>query len=440
MSSIKIVASDLRLEETNIQAIRIFEHLDKLVDDIFDKIDSRIERNTQRINNVNKRIEIASNKIETFKKSKKAIRIYSPAKYPIEPMPRFQPTFSSTLSDPKPEFNDKLDNVPFDNVDYKYYSDKLQFFHLKRHRQTQPGKPSLMHNARSINSLISFTNNENILSQEAPIRYKSTKDQTLANVAADDTTDFSRFSSLIKNKHDDESFHYFPNLNTAPEVELPFDLPDLVGVADDISFTLSDQEFIAPSLKIKMNLINELPNVDMLEAESSKKTNEISLSKIPAVREKHTVKNEISKQEVDIPKPPPIPITIPQAPPPPPPIPMMATAQKIADETPQAKESNVGDARSSLMAAIRQAGGKSKLRSIPAAEEETVVQQQNKKVQSAPADFMADLHQKLIMRHRAMNADSKKITIMQKVSSLIPAPQADSDSESLSSNNGSEWE
>jgi hypothetical protein len=52
---IPIIASDLRQDEVCIRAIQTFEHLDKVIDEVFDKIDNRIEANMTRIRNVNQR-------------------------------------------------------------------------------------------------------------------------------------------------------------------------------------------------------------------------------------------------------------------------------------------------------------------------------------------------------------------------------------------------
>lgn len=370
-----------------------------------------------------------------MKGSKKAIRIYSPAKYPIPHPPKFTPTFQKdfTLALNEVNFSYNLQTNPFDNAEPKKYSDKLQFFHIKRSSKTTPEKPNLVFNTKSINSLITFVNNENIIFNDTIPRNKTK--QTVPAVDEGDSNDFSRFSTLIKNKHDADNFHYFPNMNQAPEIELPIDLPDLPGIADDISFSISEQELIAPSLA-KMNIINELPNVaELIEAETNKKIQEVA----PVIEVKSSVASAPSAAASAPPPPPPIPQNFI---PPPPPVPMSAVPEKKVESQPKLPES--GDARSSLMQAIRNAAGKSKLLSIPAADEQLPTAAK-KKSQAAPAgDLMSDLHAKLQLRRRGIagskEAKKEKASLMDKVSSLIPPPSKRSESDDDSDSTDNDWD
>lgn len=364
--------------------------------------------------------------------------MYSPAKYPIANPPKFIPTFQD-FAPSEVDFAYNLQNAPVESMDVKKNSDKLQFFHLKRSRPKAAEKPSLVFNTKSINSLITFVNNENIIYNDPTPKTKP-KDVTQPE-NDDDTTDFSRFSILIKSKHDADNFQYFPIMDQAPEMDqLPMDLPDLPGIADDITFTFSDQELIAPSLA-KMNIVNELPNVaDLIEAESNKNQQE---------NRKQT--NETPEKEADVrlPAPPPVPVNIPPPPPipqsfipPAPPVPIASSSAKPAQHQPKSPPAD--DGRSSLMQAIRSAGGKAKLRSVAAADEQ--VPTTKKKPPAAPAgDLMSDLHAKLAMRRRGIagskEAKKEKASIMDKVSSMIPPPSAkkeESDDDSSSTDN--DWD
>lgn len=325
--------------------------------------------------------------------------------------------------------------------DTKKYSDKLNFFHLKSsHEEIKPTTEKLVFKVKSINSLITFVNNENLIYNELSPKIR-TKEIIPFAQEEDDTTDFSRLSKVLKSKQDHENFHYFPNMSQAPELELPDDLPDLTGIADDISFSISDQELIAPS-RSKMNIINELPNVEELVAESSKKSQENI--KTATTEERLSTPPEIPVANIP-PPPPPIPISLQlnqqinssPIPPPPPPVPVNAAA---APKTPQPD-----DMRSNLMAAIRNAAGKSKLKSVPAADEQAPNAKKKPVVQPA-GDLMSDLHAKLAMRRRGIagskEAKKEKASILDKVSSLIPPPKTDDDSDSSdsASNNDTDWD
>lgn len=388
------------------------------------------------------RLETASKKIEGLKDSKKAIRIYSPAKYPVQ-LPKFTPTFPKNQRyEGEIDFNYRIKNNPAEDYATKKYSDKLQFYHLKRAPRPTTPKPNLVFTTKSINSLITFINNENILLSESTAKIR-VKDSVLAQSATNrnDETDFSRFSTLIRSKHDSENFHYFPGMNQAPEIELPEDLPDLPGIADDISFTLSSQDLIVPSLA-KMNIINELPNVtDLIEAESNKKLQEMK-------------NQEPSAQSVSVSAAPNVPIVPPPpviaAPPPPPPpipismaIPAPPPVPPPGQPTPAPAMPAASDARSNLMQAIRNAGGKNKLRSVAAADEEVANAPKPKAKAAPPAgDFMADLHAKIALRRQGIagskEAKKEKGSMMDKVSKLIPPPPPDSDSDST--NGDEDWD
>jgi hypothetical protein len=52
---IPIIAQDLKQDEVCIRAIQTFEYLDRIVDEVFNKIDDRIARNMTRISEINNR-------------------------------------------------------------------------------------------------------------------------------------------------------------------------------------------------------------------------------------------------------------------------------------------------------------------------------------------------------------------------------------------------
>lgn len=375
---------------------------------------------------VNFRLDKAAAKIESLKGSKKAIRIYSSAKYPIANPPKFIPTFVDEFATSDINFDYNLQNIPFESSER--YSDKLQFFHLKRSRQLTHPKPSLVFTTQSVNSLITFVNNENILLNEPTPKERIRDQAPLDERDISDTTDFSRFSTLLKSKHGDE-FQYFPNMNQAPDVELPKDLPNLTGIADDISFTASDQDLIVPSLA-KMNIVNELPNVSdlIIKADESKRSTEA----VQKSKEAPTVEpNPLAS--VPPPPPPPIPSNFIPMPPPAPP---QMKATEISQPKQQQVQDSGGEARSSLMQAIRNAGGKSKLKSVPAADEQEPVNKS--KPHAAPAgNLMDEMKAKMELRRRGIAGtkqakkeeagSSMNFGILGKVSTLIPPPATDSD-------------
>lgn len=99
-----------------------------------------------------------------------------------------------------------------------------------------------------------------------------------------------------------------------------------------------------------------------------------------------------------------------------------------------------------MMKAIRDAAGKSKLRTIPAADEEVPNTKKKPLQKAAPMNLMDDLHQKLSMRRKGIAGSKearkeKSKSMLATVSSLIPPPPKkviDSD-ESDSSLSNDDW-
>jgi WAS family protein 1 len=437
MIKIPLIGSDLRFDEVTIRAIKTFEYLDTIVDDIFNRIDARIDRNMVRISHINTRLEKASEKIERLKQSRKAIKMFSPARYPIETAPKFHPTFDSTFEPRAIDFNYRLD-LPLERTEHKQYADKLQFFHLKSPRPQVPDKKSLVFTTSSINALITFVNGENLYLKETAAKSREREQQQPEPKHHDDTTDFSRFSSMIRAKQHGDNFHYLPSLTQAPEFEFPLDLPDLEGIAGDISFSVPDEELLEPSFR-SMNIVNELPNVaELIEVKAAAGAAVVAVNASPAAAPPPPPAAVLSSLPPP-PPPPPIPVNVPMPPPPPP-----AVASGPSIPAPP-----VDDARSSLMKAIRDAAGKAKLKSVPAADEQVSDKVAKKKVVQAPAmDLMSDLHQKLMLRRKGIAGSKeakkeKSSSIMGRVSSLIPPPpkrgESDSDSDSESANDEDDW-
>lgn len=425
MIKIPLIGSDIRFDEVTIRAIKTFEYLDQAVDQIFDRIDARIEQNMTRIGDLNSRLEKASEKIERLKTSKKAIRMFSPARYPIEEPLKFRPTFDSTFQPGEVDFHYKLD-LPLEKTDYKQYADKLQFFHLKTPKQEVPQQPNLIFKTTSVNSLITFVNNENLYLKDAT----KSKDKELPIIdqkVNNDETDFNRFSTMIRSKHHADNFHYLPSFNQAPEFEFPLDLPDLDGIADDITFSVPDEELMEPTFR-GLNIVNDLPNIS--ELMDIKKSEQATVIVEPP---------SIPVNLPNIPPPPPIPQNVSIAPPPPPP-PMMTLPSSSAPPPPTVPQ--VDDARSSLMQAIRAAAGKTKgkLKTVPAADEHSGEEVKKSKPPAPALSLMEDLHEKLRRRREGIagTKQAKKEKIMDKVSSLIPPPPkrppSDDDSGSSDSN------
>lgn len=79
---VNLIPSDLSTEETILQIADTLDNLSGVVEDVFARLISRINRNVEKTTKLNERIEISRNKVEKLTGMQKAIKVFSGAKYP----------------------------------------------------------------------------------------------------------------------------------------------------------------------------------------------------------------------------------------------------------------------------------------------------------------------------------------------------------------------
>ncbi|XP_073845569.1 WASH complex subunit washout [Musca autumnalis] len=472
MFSVPIVPPDLRHEETIIQAAYALDSLQKVINNIFLRIDSRIEKNNTKVEELQNRIKKSQEKIKSLQNTRKAIHIYAPARFPathiFDKIPvTFNESSASSIPPPEPEEESGYEVKSKIDSSQPNTNEKLVFFHVRENqknvadnsltkerlkiRQTQDLGP-MPTDLKSVSSVLLFN------SDYSPY--------TLADGEADESDNWKR-ARLFKNKRNQKAANntqvttpkqipdpaphslahrnekltpsgglkYTPKLSEAPELDLPWDLPDLPGIADDLRYESQEaKQKIAPSLEM---VVESLPDLDDLIKDSSKDKHEnadISASSIV------TAKEPITQAATPPPPPPPPPPVISQnnTPPPPPPPSSGPSQRTTATST-----------RSELMAAIRNAGGLGKAPLKRAAAPLTTNNNNNDKnehqnnplgntqdkklTSSVGGDLMADLHNKLMMRRKGIsgskdntdNPSASQISgnpVISRLSSLIPPP------------------
>ena len=80
--NVPIISQELRHEEFILQIADTLEYLEKVTEDVFKRITKRVNESQQKLDQINKRSDVAQAKINALKGSKKAIRVFSGAKYP----------------------------------------------------------------------------------------------------------------------------------------------------------------------------------------------------------------------------------------------------------------------------------------------------------------------------------------------------------------------
>ena len=84
-ATIQLVSPELSHQETILQIVDALDHLDKITEEVFSNIQSKIDENAAKLANFDQRVDIADKKVKTLADmSQKATCIYSSAKYPEE--------------------------------------------------------------------------------------------------------------------------------------------------------------------------------------------------------------------------------------------------------------------------------------------------------------------------------------------------------------------
>ncbi|XP_037949480.1 WASH complex subunit 1-like [Teleopsis dalmanni] len=481
MYSVPIIPPDLRHEETIIQAAYALDNMQTTINKVFEKIDNRIQQNSNKVNELSERITKAQLKIKSLVGSKKAIKICAPARFPssrvFHDIPvTFTPSTVETL-DVCTDFNVQSRIDPASIV---ALNEKLQFFHVrteqsealtkslataKRETNQKLGKGVVPEQLRSVSSVLLFNTNECVYGCDNVDEWNNWKRAKLIKNQRQPKTMSSKKQLLEPAPHSlanrnvkhtpSGGLRYTPKLNEAPEINLPLDLPDLPGIANDIQFEENEQQKIAPSL-----FIENLPEFPELVEHVEKQ--EENIKPIDNIPQTSIVNSAIDIIPPPPPPPPPPPATvISLAPvPPPPPPPQSFNASKSLEKSAKGNSNKnmpvIEDSRSELMDAIRKAGGArgGRLRSAAAAPVD-VVDNRTKPIKTKPigGDLMADLHNKLIMRRKGISGQKENNndrsasnttgggsnSVISRLSALIPAPKNNSDDEEEDESNDTDW-
>ena len=222
-----------------------------------------------------------------------------------------------------------------------------------------------------------------------------------------------------------DSTIYQPIMADLPELEVPLSLPTLTHVAFDVTYSADLGPSIAPSLA--NTSVPELPNLAEPSAATTATLPEPTGSSGPPP----PPPPDAPAGSAPPPPPPPPPVG---GPPPPPPAP---SSDSDDDEETESPPVEGGDARASLMDAIRKAGGASKA-GLKNAKQRKKERKQKKEEAESPGDLLSDLSAALGRRRKAMSGKDKKDdapslgggSMMDKISAMIPPPPAPGEGDS----------
>jgi hypothetical protein len=106
---VSIVAQDLQQEENILQIADALEHLVNVSNDVFAKIDKRLNKNATYLADISRRINICGEKVARLTSSDRSTRVFSAPKYPaMEAHKSYESIFSS-----------KDSGVPFHRTAYE---------------------------------------------------------------------------------------------------------------------------------------------------------------------------------------------------------------------------------------------------------------------------------------------------------------------------------
>ncbi|KAM5238634.1 WASH complex subunit 1 [Ctenodactylus gundi] len=411
--AVPVIQPDLRREEAMQQAADALQYLQKVSGDIFSRISQRVELSRRQLQAIGERVTLAQAKIEKIKGSKKAIRVFSSAKYPAPERLREYSSIFMGAQDPglqrQPRHHIQSRHQPLDE---QTLQEKLKYFPVCVTTRPEPedeaeeGLGGLPSNISSVSSLLLFNTTENLYKKYVfldPLAGAVTKTHVTLGAETEEKlfdapVSISRRGQLEQQVP--ENYFYVPDLGQVPEIDVPCYLPDLPGIADDLMYSADLGPGIAPSAP---SAIPELPTFHTEVAQPFKPDLEDGVLLAPP--------------PPPPPPPPPAP-TVTSVPPPPAPQTTVSTGQGPREED----SSSSGPApvqraprevvepsrgRATLLESIRQAGGigKAKLRSVKERKLEKKKQKEQEQVRatSQGGDLMSDLFNKLAMRRKGIS-------------------------------------
>nr|XP_004656902.1 WASH complex subunit 1 [Jaculus jaculus] len=414
--AIPLIPADLRREETIQQVADALQYLQNVSGDIFSRISQRVELSRRQLQAIGERVSLSQAKIEKIKGSKKAIKVFSSAKFPAPEHLKEYGSIFTGAQDPSlqkwPRHRIQSKHRPLDE---RALQEKLKYFPVCVNTKPEPedeaeeGLGGLPSNISSISSLLLFNTTENLYKKYVfldPLAGAVTKTHVMLGTEKEKLFDAPLSISKREQLEQQvpENYFYVPDLGQVPEIDVPSYLPDLPGIADDLMYSADLEPGIAPSAP---GAIPELPTFHTEIAEP--------------------FQPDVEGGVVTAPPPPP--------PPPPPPFPTVLdstppcpvftqstlSADQVAREDDnsssmptaavvQGAPKEVVDpssGRATLLESIRQAGGigKAKLRSVKERKLEKKKQKEQEQVRatSQGGDLMSDLFNKLVMRRKGIS-------------------------------------
>ena len=244
--NVSVLSPKLRHEEFILCVADTLNYLEQVSDDIFSRITNRVQVYKNQVSAINKRVDVAQAKIDRLKNSKKAIQVFSSAKYPAADELQ---AYTSIFNGNKSYEEMHRSNVPVQSrhrvVDGRVMKERLAYHQINAKKRNEAdrgeGLGKLPKGLKSVSSLLLFNTAENPYKKYVmldPLSGAVTKTRTAIE---DEESQLGEAPTTITNREQmdravADSYLYMPGLGEVPEIDVPAYLPDLPGVADDLSY------------------------------------------------------------------------------------------------------------------------------------------------------------------------------------------------------------
>ncbi|KAI5756094.1 WASH complex subunit 1 [Diaphorina citri] len=246
---IALIQDDLKHNDTIIQIANSLDILDESMRNVFDHTKKSIWRTRQCLHAIEKRSSVVCANIEKLKNIQKSVTIVSKSKYPYP----YNGNYSVHIQHEHVTPMYKCPLLLYDKteINTRDIDNKLKFYHVKTNNMLHKNVELVCEESLgklpapidSVMSSILFNTSDNVYEKyiivhpgqviaRKPITKKH--DHTEQVKMEDAPKSLSEADDILARKH---TFTYSPSLDTIPVIELPVDLPDLIGFAHDFRYT-----------------------------------------------------------------------------------------------------------------------------------------------------------------------------------------------------------
>lgn len=283
IAKIQLVSPDLTHQETILQIVDALDHLDKITEAVFARIQTKIDENGMKLADLDHRVDVADQKVKSLAEmSKKATCLYSSAKYPESGGDNYSSAFSD-FNDVSEFSSNSYSGVKLvkpqgslKGLDSRMILEKKRFYSLpiKKKPTTsqvldeQPYLRKPSKHAKSALSYLIFNTADNPYSKQR-MEFVNPLNQKTKSVRNDGTTDeanggigeapASLGSNIVDDADGTSNLFFAPALGDLPDLDLP-DILDLPNLPMDLSYMTDLGPGIAPS--VQGMLSQDLPDFD----------------------------------------------------------------------------------------------------------------------------------------------------------------------------------